>query len=60
MKRADAITEIKNNWRVILPQMTGEAKRRVNGETSYICPLPVIKKKVVASISIWGYTYIRW
>lgn len=40
MKRADAITEIKNNWRVILPQMTGEAKRRVNGETSYICPLP--------------------
>ena len=40
MKRADAITEIKNNWRTILPQMTGEAKRRVNGETSYICPLP--------------------
>ena len=40
MKRADAITEIKDNWRVILPQMTGEAKRRVNGETSYICPLP--------------------
>lgn len=40
MKRADAITEIKDNWRIILPQMTGEAKRRVNGETSYICPLP--------------------
>ena len=39
MKRADAITEIKDAWRAILPQMTGEAKKRVNGETSYICPL---------------------
>ena len=41
MKRADAITIIKNSWRDLLPLITdGEAKRRVNGETSYICPLP--------------------
>jgi len=40
MKRADAVQTIKENWRQILPTMTRPAKRKVNGETSYICPLP--------------------
>ena len=38
MKRADAVTAIKDNWRQIIPTITSPAKTKVNGETSYICP----------------------
>ena len=38
MKRADAITAIKDNWRQIMPAITSPAKQKANGETSYICP----------------------
>ena len=39
MKREQALQEIKNSWREILPQLTSPAKKKVNGEQSYICPL---------------------
>ena len=39
MTKEEARQEIRTNWRQILPQITSEAKRRVNGETSYICPI---------------------
>lgn len=39
MQRQEAITEIRNSWRQLLPTMTGPAKTKANGETSYICPL---------------------
>lgn len=39
MIRKYAIDEIKNRWREIIPQLTTEAKRRTNGEVSYICPI---------------------
>ena len=38
MRRKDATTIVKDAWRDILPQLANEAKRKVNGETSYICP----------------------
>lgn len=39
MNREQAKQEIKNNWRPLLTKMTGIAKRNMNGEKSYICPL---------------------
>ena len=39
MTREEAKNEIKRQWRAIIPTMTSPAKRRVNGETSWICPL---------------------
>jgi len=35
----EARQEIRAHWREILPTMTGPARQKVNGETSYICPL---------------------
>lgn len=37
--RDNARQEIRERWREIMPALTGEARQRVNGETSYICPL---------------------
>lgn len=38
--REETIREIKSRWREILPKITdGPAKKKVNGEQSYICPL---------------------
>ena len=34
----EAIKEVKPRWRDILPKYTTKATRKVNGETSYICP----------------------
>ena len=39
MTREDARQEIRSEWRRIIPTMTGEAKQKVNGKPSYICPL---------------------
>ena len=39
MERNEQIETVKSAWRDILPQMTGEAKRKVNRETSFICPI---------------------
>jgi len=39
MTREQAKQEIRENWRKIISGMTAPAKSRVNGETSYICPL---------------------
>lgn len=39
MNREDAKQEIKSSWQSILQQMTGKAKRKVNGAPTYICPL---------------------
>ena len=39
MTREEARQEIKSSWRQILPTLTAPAKMRVNGETSYVCPL---------------------
>lgn len=39
MNRENARQEIRRNWRTLITSMTGEARRRVNGEASYICPL---------------------
>lgn len=39
MNREAARQEIKERWREILETETGPAKQKVNGETSYICPL---------------------
>lgn len=39
MEREQARKEIKQRWREILPTLTSPAKRRVNGEESYVCPL---------------------
>ena len=39
MDREQARQEIRRSWRQILPTMTAPARQRVNGETSYICPL---------------------
>ena len=33
------VNYIKENWREIMPAITTEAKRKVNNETSYICPI---------------------
>ena len=33
------VNYIKENWREIIPAITTEAKRKVNNETSYICPI---------------------
>lgn len=46
-QRADSTTaerdrirkEVRRNWRQIIKTITKPAKRKVNGETSYICPL---------------------
>lgn len=38
MKRTDAVTIIKENWRDLITDITSPAKTKVNGETSYICP----------------------
>ena len=38
MTREEARQEIRSNWRQILSQITATAKKRVNGEASYICP----------------------
>ena len=39
MTRENARQEIRSRWREIMPALTGEAKQKMNGETSYICPL---------------------
>lgn len=39
MTREQARQEIRSSWRQIIPTITGEARRKVNGEASYICPL---------------------
>lgn len=39
MDRETARQEIRRNWRQLITGITGEAKAKVNGETSYICPL---------------------
>ena len=39
MDRDSARQEIRSRWREILPTMTAPARQRVNGETSYICPM---------------------
>ena len=39
MNRETAIREIKQNWERILCLITEPAKSRVNGATSYVCPL---------------------
>ena len=39
MDRETARQEIRRNWRQLITGITGEAKARVNGEASYICPL---------------------
>ena len=39
MNREEAKKEILTRWREILPAITNPAKQRVNGETSYICPI---------------------
>lgn len=39
MNREDARQEIRRQWRTIIATMTAPATRRVNGETSWICPL---------------------
>lgn len=38
MDRETAKEEIRKNWRRIIPSILDTAKRKVNGETSYICP----------------------
>lgn len=38
MEYSEAIKEARSRWREILPHITGQAKKKVNGETSYICP----------------------
>lgn len=37
--RDQARQEIRSRWREIIPTMTAPAKERVNGETSWICPI---------------------
>lgn len=39
MEREAARQEVRRNWRSLITMLTTEAKSRVNGETSYICPL---------------------
>lgn len=39
MNFTDAKNEIRSRWRDIMPQLTAQAAARVNGETSWICPL---------------------
>lgn len=39
MNREQARQEIRQNWRQLITCITGEAKQKVNGEASYICPL---------------------
>ena len=39
MNREDATRIIRESWRQLLPLMAEQAKRKVNGEASYICPL---------------------
>lgn len=38
MDRESARQAVRANWRQIIPRLTGPAKDRVNGETSWICP----------------------
>lgn len=39
MDREQARQEVRSSWRQILQKISGPAKQKVNGETSYICPL---------------------
>ena len=39
MDREKAKQQIRASWRSIIPTMTAPAKTKVNGETSWICPL---------------------
>lgn len=39
MDREDARREVRARWREIITEYTSPARDRVNGETSYICPL---------------------
>ena len=39
LTRDMARQEVRRRWREIIPTMTAPAKKRVNGETSWICPL---------------------
>lgn len=39
MTREEARQEIRRDWRQLIPTITGEARQRVNGEASWICPL---------------------
>lgn len=38
MDRDSARQAVRANWRQIIPRLTGPAKDRVNGETSWVCP----------------------
>lgn len=40
MDRDAAREEIRSSWRRILPTLTGRAKQQMNGEDSFICPIP--------------------
>lgn len=39
MDREQARQEVRRNWRQLITSMTSEARQRVNGEASYICPI---------------------
>lgn len=39
MDREHARQEIRSSWRQLIPEIAQPAQTRVNGETSYICPL---------------------
>jgi len=39
MDFSTAVQETRSEWRNIMPQITEPAKQKVNGETSWICPL---------------------
>ena len=39
MDRKDAREEVIRNWRTLIAGMTSPARQRVNGETSWICPI---------------------
>jgi len=39
MTREEARQQIRNDWRHIMPAITEPAKRNVNGEASWVCPL---------------------
>ena len=39
MTRDQAKQEIRGSWRTLINDLTQPAKRKVNGETSYICPI---------------------
>lgn len=38
MNRDDTKEQIKNRWQELIPDITGAARQKVNGKTSWICP----------------------